>query len=76
LDHARLRKRNGRKRLVGGDHIDHIDARLIDRIMSILTDSTATDAERDAAAIAAAPFFHEELTMEVSNTQWAIYLSL
>jgi hypothetical protein len=47
----------------------------LDRLMSIMNDETATDAERDAAAKAAAPYFHEELTMEVSNTQWAIYLS-
>ena len=40
-----------------------IDEGLIDRLMSILTDETATDAQRDAAAVAAAPFFHDEVNL-------------
>ena len=32
-------------------------------LTSIMTDSKATDAERDAAAVAAAPFFHDEVVV-------------
>jgi hypothetical protein len=38
----------------------------LDHLMSILTDETATSAERDAAAKILLPFFHEEVGMEVS----------